>query len=217
MGSARGTGQARLEQLALRLHRAAIHLLRRVRREDRGLGLNPARASALSVLVFGGPRTMGELAAEEQVTPATMSRIVAGLARAGLVRRSVDPSDGRVVRVQATAAGARVLEAGRQRRIEALTRLLAGLDAEALEALDRAADALEDMLAAPGHRAPAAEGGGTTPGSKPRRVGAARERRLGDGRLEGALAIGSAEAGGGEGTGRAELGSRRTGRRSHRG
>ncbi|MFS8544266.1 MAG: SDR family NAD(P)-dependent oxidoreductase, partial [Limnochordales bacterium] len=57
---------------------------------DHALGLNPARASALSVLVFGGPKTMGELAAAEAVTPATMSRIVGALVELGLVRRAVD-------------------------------------------------------------------------------------------------------------------------------
>ena len=45
------------------LHSAAIHLLRGLRAADRASGLTPARLSALSVLVFGGPCTLGELAA----------------------------------------------------------------------------------------------------------------------------------------------------------
>ena len=59
------------------LHSAAIHLLRLVRRRDAETGLSPARLSALSVLVFGGPRTVGDLAADEQVRSPTMSRLVA--------------------------------------------------------------------------------------------------------------------------------------------
>ena len=62
--------------VADRLHSAAIHLLRRVRQQDVATGEGPARLSALSVLVFGGPKTLGELAAAEQVKPPTMSRIV---------------------------------------------------------------------------------------------------------------------------------------------
>ena len=73
------------------LHSAAIHLLRRVRKQDVATGEGPARLSALSVLVFGGPKALGELAAAEQVKPPTMSRMVAGLARSRLVTISADP------------------------------------------------------------------------------------------------------------------------------
>src|SRR5271163_2425059 len=78
-----------------RLHSAAIHLLRRVRRQDAATGIGPAQLSALSVLVFAGPRTLGELASAEQVKPPTMSRIVAGLRRNRLIEISRDPGDGR--------------------------------------------------------------------------------------------------------------------------
>src|ERR1700682_1727268 len=74
-------------EAADRLHSAAIHLLRRLRVLDRESGVGPAQLSALSVLVFGGPRSLGELAEAEQVRPPTMSRIVAGLVRGGLVKR----------------------------------------------------------------------------------------------------------------------------------
>src|SRR5205807_7228830 len=87
-----------------RLHSAAIHLLRRLRVRDRESGVGPAQLSALSVLVFGGPRSLGELADAEQVRPPTMSRIVSGLAAAGLVRREAT-EDGRRVRLVATVKG----------------------------------------------------------------------------------------------------------------
>ncbi len=67
---------AAAEALAQRLHGAAIHLLRRLRTEDVAAGLTAPRLSALSVLVFGGPRSIGELAAAEQVRPPTISRLV---------------------------------------------------------------------------------------------------------------------------------------------
>jgi DNA-binding MarR family transcriptional regulator len=78
------------------------------------------RLSALSVVVFGGPLTIGELAAAEQVRVPTMSRLVGTLEADGLLRRVLDPSDRRVVRVEATAAGRTLLHAGRRRRVAAL-------------------------------------------------------------------------------------------------
>src|SRR5437667_3390038 len=92
------------EILADRLHSAAIHLLRRLRREDDASGLSAPRLSALSVVVFGGPLPIGALAAAEQVRVPTMSRVVASLESDGLVRRVLDDADRRVVRVEATAA-----------------------------------------------------------------------------------------------------------------
>src|SRR5437660_11754341 len=84
-------------ETADRLHSAAIHLLRRLRIRDRESGVGPAQLSALSVLVFGGPKSLAELAAAEQVAPPTMSRIVSGLARAKLVLRKTDRDDRRAV------------------------------------------------------------------------------------------------------------------------
>src|SRR5580658_5800755 len=81
--------------IADQLHSAAIHLLRRLRKQDIAIGEGPARLSALSVLVFGGPKTLGELAAAEQVKPPTMSRIVAGLARSRLIEITADSRDAR--------------------------------------------------------------------------------------------------------------------------
>src|SRR5919199_6376490 len=93
-----------------RFHSAAIHALRHVRREDPATGLSAARLSALSVLVFGGPRTLGELAAAEQGRPPTMTTIVRALEEGGFVRRQAEAADARVVRVSATKKGERVLQ-----------------------------------------------------------------------------------------------------------
>jgi DNA-binding MarR family transcriptional regulator len=133
-------------KVADRLHSAAIHLLRRVRKQDAATGEGPARLSALSVLVFGGPMTLGELAAAEQVRPPTMTRIVTGLERSGLARRMADPSDSRRVRIRATGKGARLLQRGRKRRIEYLARHLEVLADEEAEALKTAVRILEKLL-----------------------------------------------------------------------
>jgi DNA-binding MarR family transcriptional regulator len=134
-------------EAADRLHSASVHVLRRVAREDPASGLSSARLSALSVLVFGGARTLGELAAAEQVRPPTMTRIVRGLEADGLVGRKADPEDGRVVRVHATAKGNRVLQRARQRRIDSLAERLAGLEASDILRVREAAELVERALA----------------------------------------------------------------------
>lgn len=116
-------GRSELLETADQLHSAAIHLLRRLRVRDRESGIGPAQLSALSVLVFGGPRSLGELADAEQVRPPTMSRIVSGLQRAGLVKREAT-EDGRRVRLLATPQGSKILWEGRKRRIESLANAL---------------------------------------------------------------------------------------------
>jgi DNA-binding MarR family transcriptional regulator len=131
------------------IHSAAIHLLRRVRETDaRAMGLSPARASALSVLVFGGARSLTELAEAEQVTAATMSRLVGALEREGLVRRYPDVNDARAIRLEATAKARRILERGRERRLDLLERLLSAATADEIEAVRVAAQAVERALRA---------------------------------------------------------------------
>ncbi len=133
-------------KLADRLHSAAIHLLRRVRKQDAATGEGPARLSALSVLVFGGAMTVGDLAAAEQVRPPTMTRIVTGLERGGLARRMADAMDARRVRICATGKGVRLLQRVRKRRIEYLARHLEVLADEELEALKKAINILEKSM-----------------------------------------------------------------------
>ena len=134
------------QDVADHLHSASIHLLRRVRREDAATGLTGARLSALSVVVFGEPLTVGQLAAAEQVRSPTASKLVSELEALGLVTRSSSPSDGRVTEVRPTARGRWMLQSGRRRRVAHLAGRLADLGAEDLAVLDRAAEILEAVL-----------------------------------------------------------------------
>jgi DNA-binding MarR family transcriptional regulator len=130
-----------------RIHSAAIHLLRRVREVDAAaMRISPARASALSVLVFGGARSLTELAAAERVTPATMSKLVAALEAEGLLRRYPDVNDARSIRLEATAKARRILQRGRARRLDVLDGLLAGATVEEVEAVRTAAEVVERVL-----------------------------------------------------------------------
>ena len=141
----KGIASPELLEAADRLHSAAIHLLRRLRVRDRESGIGPAQLSALSVLVFGGPRSLGELANAEQVRPPTMSRIVSGLAEAGLVRREAT-EDGRRVRLVATAKGTKILWEGRKRRVESLANALAALGETELGCLRELAELLPEIV-----------------------------------------------------------------------
>jgi DNA-binding MarR family transcriptional regulator len=132
--------------LADHLHSAAIHLLRRVRKRDAALGEGPARLSALSVLVFGGPTTLGGLASAEQVKPPTMSRIVAGLARSRLVEIEADPDDARRMRIRASAKGKKLLLKGRQLRVESFAVQLESLSPADIAKLESAAAVLKEVL-----------------------------------------------------------------------
>ena len=136
--------QAR-QSAAERLHAAAIHLLRGVRKVDAAMGLGPAKSSALSVLVFGGPRSPGELAAAEGVKPPSMTRVVQELEAEGLVRRRVDERDRRAVRLEATARADRILKEGRARRAALLAEWLGQLDDGAFKRIEAALPALEDL------------------------------------------------------------------------
>jgi len=133
--------------VADRLHSAAIHVLRRLRVEDKAIGLSGPRASALSVIVFRGPLTMSALAEAEQVRPPTITRLVAGLERRGLVRRVSDARDGRVQLVEATAAGRRLLNRGRALRVARLAQRVAALTKNDQDVLARAAELMDNLAA----------------------------------------------------------------------
>ena len=126
------------ESIADALHSSAIRLLRIVRAEDAHTGVGPAKLSALSVLVFVGAKTLGELAAIEQVRPPTMSRIVDGLVKQNLVERVMEKADRRAVRITPTKKGRKLLLEGKARRVRALAKRLDGLTHEELSVMQKA-------------------------------------------------------------------------------
>jgi DNA-binding MarR family transcriptional regulator len=148
MAKVKAESARRTETIAAanRLHSAAIHLLRRVRQQDAVAGIGPARLSALSVLVFAGPKSLGDLAAAEQIKPPTMSRIVAGLRRSRLIEISRDPNDARRVYIRATVHGTRLLQQARRRRVEYLAAHLESLTSGELTQMNAVAEILERVL-----------------------------------------------------------------------
>lgn len=132
-------------ETADRMHSASIHLLRRAGREDAKSGTSAARLSALSVLVFAGPKTVSELAGSERVKVPTMSRLVAAMEAEGLVRKERHGSDARSVVLHATPKGRRVLDRARELRLSALASLFAGATTAELATVREAA-AIVDRL-----------------------------------------------------------------------
>ena len=128
--------------VAGRLHSAAIYVLRHARQADRKSPLGPAQLSALSVLVYGGSRSLGELADAEQVTPPTMTRVVAALRRGGYVRVRSSPSDARSTIVEASRKGVAALQRARDARLDLIEELLAGSSEADLTRLGNAIEAL---------------------------------------------------------------------------
>jgi len=139
------SGISEVREAAEAMHAAAIRLLRMVRVEDARAGVPPAQLSALSVLVFKGSASLGELAAIEQVKPPTMSRIVQGLVVRGLVARATRQGDRRWVRLSATPKGRKLLLAGRDRRVRLLSGRFGAFSASELATVAEAARLLAKM------------------------------------------------------------------------
>lgn len=138
------------QSIADQLHSIAIHLLRKLRREDASSGLNAPRLSALSVIVFGGPVTLGDLAAAEQVRPPTMTRIVNALEQQGLVTKRKNTEDGRSTHLIATSTGRRLLMQGRERRVRALAEQIGTLKQKERTTLQEASEILKEIVRAIG-------------------------------------------------------------------
>ena len=134
------------EEIADQLHSVAIRLLRLVRVQDSASGIAPARLSALSVIVFGGPVSLRDLAKAEQVRPPTMSRIVDALEAQGLARRRIDQRDRRGVLIAATKKGTALLMKGRQRRVKFLASYLSSLDRVELAHIGNAIRGIRKVL-----------------------------------------------------------------------
>lgn len=137
-----------LNAVASDLNSAAIHLLRGLRTTDRASGLTPARLSALSVLVFGGPCSLGKLARAEDVAGPTMTRIVDGLVDLGLAARHPHPDGARMVLVAPTARGKAVMQAARQARLDVIEAALRKLPTDQRQAIVAAAEGLRNLAGA---------------------------------------------------------------------
>jgi DNA-binding MarR family transcriptional regulator len=135
------------ETVAAGLRLSTTRLARRLRTEAE-MGLTPSLLSALAVVHVHGPVTLGALAELEGIAPPTVTKIVGKLQDQDLVERLHDTSDRRVCRVVTTAAGEELLARSRARKTAWLAARLDGLASEDLAVLARAAELVDELLAA---------------------------------------------------------------------
>ena len=127
------------------LRPALLHLSRELRRE-RIAGVSSQQLGLLVSIKLAPGVTLGELAAEERVSPAAMSQRISRLERDGLVARTPSDADRRRVGLTLTDEGRRVLRRVRSRRTAWLAGRLAELEPEELETIAAALVPLARLL-----------------------------------------------------------------------
>jgi DNA-binding MarR family transcriptional regulator len=132
--------------LAERLRLAVTRLARRLRQHGDPGDASPTQLSALATIERRGPIALGDLAAAERVQPPTITAAIDRLEGQGLVRRRTDESDRRVVRVEITTAGQRLLTRNRSRKTAYLAKRLDALSAEERATLVEATAIIDRLL-----------------------------------------------------------------------
>jgi DNA-binding MarR family transcriptional regulator len=144
-----------LTETAARLRLAVTRTARRLRQEAAG-DLTPTAAATLATIERHGPLTPSELAEIERIKRPTVTRTLRFLEDQGLVGRTPDPADGRSALLAISAEGRERLRRLRGRKNAFLARRMRDLSAADVRTLERAAEILDEILAAPA--SPAAEG-----------------------------------------------------------
>jgi DNA-binding MarR family transcriptional regulator len=131
--------------VANRLRPALLRLNRELRRELHSLGVTGGQVSLLIKVQKEPGIGIRELARWERMSTPGMSKYVARLEAAGLVRRTAQ-EDRRRVGLALTAEGAGVLSSVKRRRTAWLAERLRGLSPAELEAVDAAVEPLLKLL-----------------------------------------------------------------------
>ncbi|MGJ0118773.1 MarR family winged helix-turn-helix transcriptional regulator [Williamsia sp. MIQD14] len=138
--AATGTGSA------VDVYTALARISRTLRHEAGSGSLTLGSTSALWVLVSSPPMRLSELAARERVTAPTMSRIVSGLERDGMVARTADPLDGRASLITATDAAIELITSTTSRRARLMEEALSRLSDDDRAAAERSIALLAESL-----------------------------------------------------------------------
>jgi len=144
VGEAIELPQEQVTELLIALSRARRWLSRLTADQVNHVG--STGVSALAEVVRSGPMRLGDLAARERVTAATLSRVVAGLVEHGYLERTADPDDARAGLLSATPAGEQLLRDSRARRSAELASGLRRLSEEERTAVLFAAPALHKLV-----------------------------------------------------------------------
>jgi DNA-binding MarR family transcriptional regulator len=122
-----------------------LRLARELRREKIA-GVSPQQVGLLAAIKYAPGITVGELAADERVSTAAMSKRVSRLERDGLVARTKSEADRRCVGLTLTEEGQRALRRVRSRRTAWLASRLSALSPAELAAIGDAAEPLGRLL-----------------------------------------------------------------------
>lgn len=133
------------EELVERFGLVVGRLSRKLNQRAKG-ELTLSQWSALALTARCGPVRLGALAAQEEVSPPVLSRLVGGLETAGLVERKPDPADARASLLTATQLGTRRLADMRATYTSVLECLLAELSGGQRDALAAAMPVLEELV-----------------------------------------------------------------------
>ncbi|SRR6266536_1459981 len=131
--------------VANRLRPALLRLNRELRREIHSLGVTGSQVSLLVKIKNEPGIGIRELARWERMSTPGMSKYIARLEAAGLVRRT-ELADRRRVGLELTPEGSRVLSSVKRRRTAWLAERLRGLSSAELDAVDAAVEPLSKLL-----------------------------------------------------------------------
>ncbi|MFT4219749.1 MAG: MarR family transcriptional regulator [Microbacterium sp.] len=137
---------------AERLTRVIESIVRQLRQAAAEGGLSPTAASTLLRLSEGGPQRVTDLARLEGVSQPAMTQLADRLVKEGLAVRRASEDDGRVVLLDATAAGAATVDARHTARVGRVGALLDALSASEREQVIGALPAFERLAALRAHR-----------------------------------------------------------------
>jgi DNA-binding MarR family transcriptional regulator len=132
-------------ELANRLRPALLRLTRELRRELHSLGVTGGQVSLLIAIKYAPGIGVRELAAQERMSPAAVSKAITKLEQLGLVDRSA-LEDRRRVGLHVSEKGHQVLRSVRSRRTIWLAERLKGLSPAELRAVEAAIEPLEKLL-----------------------------------------------------------------------
>jgi DNA-binding MarR family transcriptional regulator len=139
------TASAGARHCAVRLHSATTRLGRQLRSLAPPAELTAAGLSVLGLLARHGALAPSTIAAHEGVRQQTLTRLLADLEGAGLVRREADPGDARRSLLSLTREGARRLSAQVRQREASLEQAIAALPAADRRRLLDACELLEEL------------------------------------------------------------------------
>ena|SRR5690348_9623887 len=141
------TAKQQLDAMAVAdsLRPTLLRLARELRREKIA-GVSPQQVTLLVAIKYTPGITVGQLATEERVSTAAMSKRVSRLERDGLVARTKSEADRRCTGLTLTEDGQRTLRRVRSRRTAYLASRLAALKPVELMAVGAAAEALAGLL-----------------------------------------------------------------------